>query len=520
MKELAPVLMVQGTSSDVGKSLVVTALCRWFANRGLRVAPFKAQNMALNSSVTRSGAEIGCAQYFQAEAAKTVASPDMNPILLKPEGERQSQVIVLGTSLGSHGFRDYHERKPELRKIIAKSLLRLREEHDLVIVEGAGSPAEINLKAHDLVNMFVAREANAPVLLVGDIDKGGVFAALVGTLALLEPEECELVAGFIINKFRGDPSLLQSGIDMLEARTQKKVYGLLPYMNKHGIADEDSLALDTRPARLRHSPDGIDIGIVRWPRMSNYDEFNALERETQTSVAFVTSPQDILAADLLILPGSKSTLSDLQWCRDQGLANAISDRIRQAKPTMAICGGYQMLGQKIVDPEGYEASEACEIMGLGLVPRWTRFEAQKITRQVRAFWNNSLPWCDSETELHGYEIHMGRVINDLPNDPTMPFALKGYDESGNSLSAGLEKEGYWCPERNLFGTLVHGLFENTVFRLGMLNMLRERKRLARLITSEVPPRDLAFDRAAAHIDQHCDMKAIVRLLKLEERLGL
>jgi adenosylcobyric acid synthase len=517
---LAPVLMIQGASSNVGKSLLVTALCRWFAHRGLKVAPFKAQNMALNSSVTFSGAEIGCAQFFQAEAAKVRATADMNPILLKPEGERTSQVIVLGKSMGSQGFRDYHEHKPQLRKVIAASLQRLRETHDLVIIEGAGSPAEINLKAHDLVNMFVALEAKAPVLLVGDIDKGGVFAALVGTLELLDPPERELVVGFVINKFRGDPSLLKSGLDMLENRTGKKVFGLIPYLNQHGIADEDSLALDTRASRLRRSLDGIDIGIVRWPRMSNYDEFNALERETETSVAFITQARDLLDADLLILPGTKATLSDLAWCRQQGLDLVIQERIRLGKPTMAICGGYQMLGQTISDPEGFEAPGGAIVPGLALIPRITRFEAQKITRQVHLTWHQA-PWgLSSEATLEGYEIHMGRVFSTQGEGEETPFELWPIGDSSERALSLRESEGYLSPDQSLLGTLVHGLFENQDFRLALLNSLRARKGLPLLETSRVPSRELAYDRVAEHVGVHCDMKSLLKLLQLEERISL
>ncbi len=518
---LAPVLMIQGTSSNVGKSLLVTALCRWFANKGLKVAPFKAQNMSLNSSVTRSGAEIGCAQAFQAEAARTVPTADMNPILLKPEGERRSQVIVLGKPMGSHGFLEYHEQKPMLRTLILSSLETLRRTHDLVIIEGAGSPAEINLKAHDLVNMFVALEAQAPVLLVGDIDKGGVFAALVGTLELLEPQERELVVGFIVNKFRGDPRLLDSGLRMLEERTQKKVFGLVPFLSQHGVADEDSLALDTRPSRLRRSLDCIDIGIVRWPRMSNYDEFNALEREAGTSVAFITEARDILDADLLILPGSKATLSDLAWCRSRGLAAAICERIRLKKPTFAICGGFQMLGQRIEDPEGFEAQEPSVMEALGILPVSTRFGADKITRQVQVRWHQASWGFDSVPSFAGYEIHMGRIHHEGSHSRrAFDLQTTEINEATQNSHCLQEHEGYFDEEAQLLATLVHGLFEDATFRMGVLNHLRRRKGLTPLLSSSVPPRDQAYDRMADHIGEHCDMKALISLLKLETRIDL
>lgn len=507
MEILAPVLMVQGTHSDVGKSLIVTGLCRWFAQRGLRVAPFKAQNMALNSAVTKDGAEIGCAQFFQAEAAKSEASALMNPILLKPEGERNSQVVLLGKSLGSHGFRAYHERKPELRRIILDCLLQLRKDYDLVIIEGAGSPAEINLKANDLVNMFIATSVKAPVLLVGDIDRGGVFASLVGTLALLEPEERDLIVGFIINKFRGDPSLLQSGLDMLEERCGKPVLGLMPHLKNHGLAEEDSLALERRPHRLHLSPDSIAIGIVRWPRMSNYDEFMSLEAEADTEVAFITNGRDIEAADLIIMPGSKATLADLQWLREQGLEGPLRRRLAAGKPIFAICGGYQMLGLKIHDPYGAESPHPCSVEGLGLLAIETHFARTKLTAQISARWQQPVWGFAEDHEAYaGYEIHMGEVRS-LSSDGSAPFRLKRGDEE--------RPEGAMAFDGQLIGTLIHGLFENVSFRLGVLNRLRRAKALPEHTTSQVVSRDLAYDRLAAHLGENCDMAAIVRILKLE-----
>jgi adenosylcobyric acid synthase len=506
-----PVLMIQGTSSDVGKSLIVTALCRWFARKGLKVAPFKAQNMALNSSVTQDGAEIGCAQYLQAQAAGQVASALMNPILLKPEGERNSQVVVLGQATGSCSFKSYHERKPELRHIILESLGELRRTHDLVIIEGAGSPAEINLKAHDLVNMFVATSTKAPVLLVGDIDRGGVFASLLGTMEWLDPEEKELVAGFIINKFRGDPSLLYDGLALLEARTQRKVYGLMPYLRDHGLGDEDSLALDRRPQRLYRSEAGIDIAIVRFPRLSNYDEFVSLERETGTTVAYVSEASCILEADLVILPGSKATVSDLGWLRSRGLDQAIQQRLAKGRPILAICGGYQMLGARIEDPYGAEQELGTVVEGLGLLPTYTRFAAHKTTTQVqvqarRPFWGLAV-----DETWQGYEIHMGQVYPvSTPNRAEAPWVV--IDSQSPSIEGCLGADGA------LLGTLIHGLFENETFRLQILNFLRQRKGLKPLGHSIVTSRLQAFDQLADALETHCDMPALVRLLHLEGSL--
>lgn len=507
MTKLARVLMIQGTNSDVGKSLVVTGLCRWFAQRGLRVAPFKAQNMALNSSVTADGAEIGCAQYFQAEAARAPASALMNPILLKPEGERNSQVVLLGKSLGTHGFRAYHDMKPELRRIILESLHELRLKHDLVIIEGAGSPAEINLKANDLVNMFVALAVEAPVLLVGDIDRGGVFAALVGTLVLLEPAERDRIVGFLINKFRGDPSLLRDGLGMLEERCGVPVLGVIPFLRNHGLAEEDSLALDRRPQRLRTADDTIAIGIIRWPRMSNYDEFSSLEAEAGTSVCFTSDPRDILDADLIIMPGSKATVSDLQWLRERGLDQALRERLRRGLPIFAICGGYQMLGVRLFDPFGVETAAGSEIEGLGLLPIETHFEQVKVTAQVKAQLLSASWNIDTDhPAFAGYEIHMG-AVRCLDAQAQRLFTVTREGER--------QEEGMIAENGALTGTLVHGLFENAVFRLNLLNRLRQARKLPPLEKTQVPSRDEAYDRLAAHFGDNCDMAALCRILNLE-----
>lgn len=508
MHKLAPVLMIQGTSSNVGKSLLVTGLCRWFSQKGYRVAPFKAQNMALNSSVTPAGEEIGCAQFFQAEAARVEPIAAMNPILLKPEGESVSQVVLLGQVLGSFSFRDYHAMKPELREHILAALQRLREEYDLVIIEGAGSPAEINLKANDLVNMFVAKASGAPVLLVGDIDRGGVFAALVGTMELLDADERELVAGFIINKFRGDPRLLGGGLSMLEEKTSRPVLGVIPHLRDHGLAEEDTLGLELRPRRLRRSTDAIDIGILRWPRLSNYDEFNSLERETGVNLAFIDQPEDIEAADLLILPGSKQTIADLAWLMAQGRDQALRRRVERGQLVFAICGGYQMLGQGLYDAEGVENPRGTAVQGLGLLPHETHFFGKKVTRQVGVSWLQD-PWdLGLLGELRGYEIHMGRISGAMYSPL---FALQTRD--------GHRADGQASRDRALIGTLVHGLFEESSFRLAVLNKLRRLKGLPLLTESLVPSRDEAYDKLAAHIEANCDMKAIMRLMQLEDSLS-
>ena len=438
---LARTLMVQGTASSVGKSLLVAALCRLFRQDGFDVAPFKSQNMALNSAVTPDGFEIGRAQAVQAEAAGLPASVDMNPILLKPEGAQRSQVVVLGRPLATLSAREYHDYKPELQGVVAGSLERLRRRHQLVIIEGAGSPAEINLKARDLVNMHVARLAEAPVLLVGDIDRGGVFAALVGTLELLEPDERARVAALVINNFRGDLSLLEPGLEFVRQRTGKPVLGVVPHVPQLRIADEDSVSLESRKARQRPSRAELDIALVRLPQMSNYDDVLELEHEPGVTVRFVQEPGELRGADLVIVPGSKSTLSDLGWLRRNGLSSQIARQAHAGGLVLGICGGCQMLGAWIEDPERVESREPL-VPGLGLLDSSTRFAADKRTTQVEA--RCELPCFLAEDGpagalLHGYEIHMGRIT--LGPTTRSPFRLlarngQALEERDGAINAG------------------------------------------------------------------------------------
>jgi adenosylcobyric acid synthase len=501
--------MVQGTSSNVGKSLVTTALCRWFAQRGFKVAPFKAQNMALNAGVTRDGGEIGRAQLIQAEAAGVEATVLMNPLLLKPEGDRHSQLVVLGRPAGRYHFGSYHEAKPRLREIIINSLNELRRTHDLVIIEGAGSPAEVNLKANDIVNMFVARSVKAPVLLVGDIDRGGVFASLLGTVDLLDPEERELVAGFVINKFRGDPALFVDGIQFIEQRSQKPVFGVLPYIRHHGVAEEDSLGLDNRPDRIRRDPDGIDIAVIRLPRLSNYDEFAKLEEEQRCHVSYITDPREMRDADLVIVPGSKATINDLRWLRERGFADALNERLRENKPLLAICGGFQMMGCSIEDPDQVEA-DVSVTEGLGLLPIRTHFTADKVTRQRSLQFSRAPDWMPNMTgaPLEGYEIHMGQVTLPSGDEPGCAALYDGLDGS---------RDGWLHAKGNFLGTLIHGLFDNTHLRLATINALRRAKGLAPMPLTPARSKQKAFDELAATWDQHIDMAAILKLLQLPAR---
>jgi adenosylcobyric acid synthase len=511
MTQLARTLMIQGTASSVGKSLLVTGLCRLLARQGVRVAPFKSQNMALNAAVTPDGGEIGRAQMMQAEAAGARAHVDMNPILLKPEGPARSQVVVLGKPIGSMAAMEYHQRKPELRGVVAESLARLRASHDVVVIEGAGSPAEINLHDRDLVNMYVAGIADAPVWIVGDIDRGGVFAAFVGTLALLEPHERARVAGFVINKFRGDPALLTSGLTMLHERSGVPCVGVVPHLPRLRLADEDSLALDDRAAHVRAAADELDVVVVRLPRISNHDDVAPLEHEAGMVVRFVERAEDVAAADLVILPGSKSTVADLTWLRQSGLSEAIVARAVRGQPVLGICGGCQMLGHAVLDPEGVESSSRFTA-GLGLLPLTTRFAARKTTAQVRArAASASFLAAPEDGELEGYEIHMGEVshVDEGGAPPRPAFTLL----ARNGVPAQVA-DGAASPSGHVVGTLVHGLFENASVRTRLGAYLRARRGLAAGPAGRTWSRSDEYDRLADALEQHLEPHAWKALLDL------
>jgi adenosylcobyric acid synthase len=480
------VVMVQGTCSSAGKSVVATALCRVFARRGFRVAPFKAQNMALNSFVTPEGLEIGRAQAVQAEAAGVEPSVDMNPILLKPEGDRRSQVVVLGRPIGSFGAAEYQARKGELRALVLQCLERLRRRYDVVVAEGAGSPAEVNLREGDLVNMFVARAARAPVVLVGDIDRGGVFASFVGTLELLEAEERSLVRALLVNKFRGDPALLEPGLRFLEERTGVPVLGVLPFLERLGIADEDSVSLDDRRRKAAAPPGRVDIVVARLPRISNFDDFLPLEQEPEVAVRFVEAPDEVGNPDLFVLPGTKCTATDLEWLRASGLAGVAFERARRGRPLLGICGGFQMLGRSIDDPDRVESSRP-RVEGLGLLPVRTVFGREKVTRRVRArpasrsFLTEELP---STAGLSAYEIHMGRIE---PLEGRTP-AFEVLGEPGPGRFEGAVSGA-------IVGTLLHGLFDDPLLRRSLLSELRRRAGSGPAVLGDWN-REAAYDRLA------------------------
>ena len=506
MATRAKTLMVQGTASSVGKSVLVAALCRILKQDGLRVAPFKSQNMALNSFVTADGGEMGRAQVVQAMAAGVEPSVDMNPILLKPEADARSQVIVRGKVYGTLPARDYYQERLRLLSIIEESLERLRASYDVVLIEGAGSPAEVNLKQNEIVNMRIARMAQAPVLLAGDIDRGGVFAALVGTLELLEPEERAFVRGFVINKFRGDVSLLKPGLDFLEARTGVPVVGVVPYFTDIQISEEDSVSLEQgRPVQ-----DGvklIDIAVIQFPRISNFDDFDPLAQEEGVGVRYVRDAAALGGPDLVILPGTKSTMSDLGFLRRSGLAEAVIRLARKGTPVIGVCGGYQMLGQTIHDPQGVESSQPC-VAGLGLLPVSTTFEREKATHQVTARVADSTGMLAGATgkEVRGYEIHMGSTSG---QGEAAPFVV--LERSGERACL---PDGCIDASGHILGTYIHGLFSNTSLRLSLLGYLAEKKGISLPRLGAIATQEEHLNRLAALVRGHVDMGLIYRITGL------
>jgi adenosylcobyric acid synthase len=422
---MAKAIMVQGTASHVGKSLLCTALCRILAADGYRVAPFKSWNMALNSYVTLDGGEIGRAQGEQAEAAGIDATVDMNPILVKPKGKGQSQVIIRGRAIADVGLEertgtDYINFCLE---VINRSYQALSREYDVIVIEGAGSPAEINLVEQDIANMKVARLANAPVLLAADLNRGGALAAVVGTMLLLPAEDRARVAGFIFNKFRGDRNLLAPGLSVVEERTGRPVLGVVPYLHDVRLAEEDGVALERRPEGVEEKAGKLLLKVVRLPYISNFTDLDALAAEEDTAVEYVSNAGSLAGADAVIVPGSKNSVSDLSFLRESGLADEIVTMARQGTPVAGICGGYQLLGKTLADPGGYESGGIPgRLPGLGLLDAETTFFAEKTVARAEA---RSLLHFAAEEEVKGYEIHMGQTLRTAGCRPA--FTLKGED---------------------------------------------------------------------------------------------
>jgi adenosylcobyric acid synthase len=498
----AKTLMIQGTTSSAGKSIMVTALCRILRQDGYRVAPFKAQNMALNSFVTVGGGEMGRAQVVQAEAAGITPTVDMNPVLLKPTTDTGCQVIVLGKVARTISARDYYKYTPALLETVSDALERLRAAYDIVVIEGAGSPAEINLKEQEIVNMRVAKMSGTPVLLVGDIDRGGVFASLVGTLELLDEDERELVRGFIINKFRGDVTLIQSAIDFLEKRTGKPVLGVVPYFRDIRIAQEDSVYLDERQENSAQGD--LDIAVIRLPHISNYDDFDPLE-DAGGMVHFITQRFELGNPHLIILPGTKSTVADLNYLRHSGLAASILTKAKTGTPVVGICGGYQMLGQNILDPHKVESTEN-ETAGLGLLDVVTEFGPEKSTRQVRArvITDLGLLAGTKGQEIAGYEIHMGQTHSE---EKANAFQIIETPQGVTDYT-----DGVLNPRGTILGTYMHGLFHNDDFRQTFLNNLRRYWGLPENTNNASSAKEEQYDKLADLVRRSLDIPEIYRIM--------
>jgi len=495
-------LMFCGTGSDVGKSVITAGFCRILKRRGIAVAPFKSQNMALNSAVTPEGGEIGRAQGVQAEACGIPAHTDMNPILLKPNSDTGSQVIVQGRVVRNMAVKEYNAYKPEAFKKVSESFQRLKARFSFIVMEGAGSIAEINLRAHDIANLKVAAMAGAPAILIADIDRGGVFAQIVGTLELLTAEEKALVKGVIINKFRGDPSLLTPGIEFVEKRTGVPVLGVLPWFKGLSIPEEDSVALQKRGSRPAAGTGGaqLRIGVLKLSRISNYTDFSALEAEPDVALCYLDTPELVGTMDLLILPGTKSTMADLHYLQERGLTDAIA---RFQGPIVGVCGGYQMLGNQVLDPHRVEG-DLDQAAGLGLLDVETTMLKEKETHQVEGHLATAAfelaPGCP--TAISGYEIHMG---NTVLGPAAQPFAQIS-ERSGAATSI---CDGAVSPDCRVFGTYLHGIFDNCGFRTAYLNRIRRGKGIPE--QAEAVALDDPFDQLALHMEKHLDLERIFEI---------
>jgi len=486
---MAKNIMIQGTMSNAGKSLLAAGLCRIFKQDGYRVAPFKSQNMALNSFITKDGAEMGRAQVVQAEAAGIQPDVRMNPILLKPTTDVGSQVIVNGQVQGNMRAMEYYRRKREFIPAVMEAYNSLAQDYDIIVIEGAGSPAEINLKATDIVNMGLAELVDAPVLLVGDIDRGGVFAQLYGTIALLEPQEQRRIKGTIVNKFRGDRAILQPGIDILEKICGVPVAGVIPYTHVD-IDDEDSLS-----TRL-HTGDGrkdIDIAVVKLPRISNFTDISPLERFESVSVRYIERPDQLHQPDMILLPGTKSTIADLLWLRQSGLEAAICQQAARGCIVFGICGGYQMLGTSIRDPLGVEAAGVTEVKGMGLLPMDTVFQGEKVQQQTSGVFGEIPGVLHSLSGIRytGYEIHMGRSQQQLA-----PLVSRG----------------------NVYGSYIHGIFDGPGIAQAIIGDLAARKGIDPGTLTVFDPeryKQEQYDKLADAVRGGLDMDFVYRVLNRE-----
>ncbi|SHI76690.1 cobyric acid synthase [Parasporobacterium paucivorans] len=501
---MAKSIMVQGTMSNAGKSLITAGLCRIFMQDGYKTVPFKSQNMALNSYITEEGLEMGRAQVMQAEAAGVKPSVLMNPILLKPTNDTGSQVIVNGEVIGNMSARDYFAYKSSLFGKVMEAYNTLAEDNDIIVIEGAGSPAEINLKADDIVNMGMAKRAKAPVLLVGDIDRGGVFAQIYGTVMLLEEEEQNMIKGFIVNKFRGDKTILDPGVEMLENKVGISCVGVAPFM-KIDIEDEDSLS-----ERFSNctGPDLIDIAVIRIPRISNFTDFYVFESISGVSLRYVDKVSDLKNPDMIIIPGTKNTMKDLLWMRQNGLEAAVLKEARSGKVIFGICGGFQMLGESIEDPDTVE--EGGFIRGMGLLPLTTVFEGGKVRTRIKGRFGKVEGVLSnlSGLELEGYEIHMGRSrVSEDEDVQTMSFVNDMVENEDKTDGAFLN---------NVYGTYVHGVFDKEEVSKAIITSLAKNKGIDAKNIGTVDYKNYKeqqYDILADTLRQYLDIDEIYKILE-------
>jgi adenosylcobyric acid synthase len=495
---MAKVIMVQGTTSNAGKSLITAALCRIFKQDGFKTAPFKSQNMALNSYITRDGYEMGRAQVMQAEAAGIEPDVRMNPILLKPTGDKGSQVVLNGRVFRDMTAGEYYTYKEDMIPHITKAYNSLSEEYDIIVIEGAGSPAEINLKNQDIVNMGMAKIADAPVIIVGDIDRGGVFASLAGTMLLFDDEEKERVKGFVINKFRGDVDLLTPGLKMLEDITNVDVLGVVPYM-RVDIDDEDSLSerlTNTYEQKL------IDIAVIKLPRISNFTDFNVFSINDSVSLRYVSNTRELGNPDMIIIPGTKNTIDDLKWLRQSGLETRIIRFAGEGNPVFGVCGGYQMLGETINDPDNVEGGGS--IHGLGLLKMDTTFYREKTTVQTKGIINRTEGIFSplSGIEVTGYEIHMGDTI---------------LREGNSFITAQGKPDG--CVYNNVAGSYIHGIFDNMNVADTIVQILASRKGIDLKNKEKIDMKtykELQYDILADCVRKSLDMEKIYKIVGISK----
>lgn len=495
----APCLAILGTGSEVGKSVVATALCRYFVDRGIRTAPYKAQNMSNNSGVTAEGLEMGRAQIVQAEAAKIPPHVDMNPILLKPAGDMGSQVVLFGEAIAHSMAREYHRNRDVLFSKACEALDRLRENYDLIVMEGAGSCAEVNLSARDRVNLPMAEYADAPVILVSDIHRGGVFAQIVGTLACLPMKQQDRIKGLIINRFQGDIRLFEDGVQWIEERTGKKVFGVIPWYNHIRIEAEDAVSIETPVAGSKRDPGASAIAVIRLPHISNFTDFDPLLDLKGLDVVFIKRPRDISHFKAIVLPGSKNTRWDLHWLKDTGWVTIIKEYTRTGGHILGICGGYQMMGRWVHDTKGLEGSPGTSA-GLDLLPVETLLKSPKTTTRTRFFWEN--------IQGEGYEIHMGETKRFSGN------RLFNIWERNQRPCTG--EDGCISHDLRRMGTYLHGMFDSPA-------ITRKWLKTVGLEHLEVPDKnrfnakDNTYDLLTSHFERHMDMDAIMDLIKAEVR---